>query len=145
MEQKLGQRHTYAALTDSTFLIILCFDAGEGYNRWAAKDLQTLTGTFTHSRYVLCMLCFPPHCCWFHCVAHCYPDNMASGECWCRPYRMNLEELLIQRRAGSDLVPGMQCLVRAFAPELAGKTLDQVRSDAIVCAKRLGMAKASLS
>ena len=56
---------------------------------------------------------------------------------------MNLEQLLTQGRAEIDLVPGMQCLVRAFAPELAGKTLDQVNRDAIA-EKYVGMSRLSL-
>lgn len=44
----------------------------------------------------------------------------------CRSYSIWLDKLSYRFHTTEDLVLGMHCLLRAFAPELAGETLEQV-------------------
>lgn len=58
-----------------------------------------------------------------------------DGKTWCRAYGMDLEALLVAAKptsmpASMDLLAGMDCLLRVLVPELAGRTLDEVRKDA---------------
>ena len=50
----------------------------------------------------------------------------------CRSYHVKLRQLSYGTAPNGDLLRGMQCLLRAFAPELAGQTLEQVRDEAVV-------------
>lgn len=50
----------------------------------------------------------------------------------CRSYHVKLRQLSYGTAPNRDLLLGLQCLLRAFAPELAGQTLEQVRDKAVV-------------
>ena len=55
MEAGVGRQRTYGALTDGCYLLLLCYDAGEGFQSWQpGKDL---TGTLTRSRCSSATVC----------------------------------------------------------------------------------------
>ena len=37
MEKGLGRQRIYGALTDGTYMVMLCFDAGENWEEWTTK------------------------------------------------------------------------------------------------------------
>ena len=131
MENKTATQRTYGALMDGRHMMLICFDASEGWESWKL-GMKELNGTFTHSRYALCMLCTPLHrqsC--FRCDAPLLSCHTGiSKGIGCSTYAMDLKGLLYEaKRKSRDMVLGVQCLMRAFAPELAGASLAQVAAD----------------
>ena len=56
MRNRQGQQRTCGARTDSTHMMIICFDAGAAFRHWNQQDFRKLKGSFSHTRCALSCL-----------------------------------------------------------------------------------------
>ena len=68
-------------------------------------------------------------------ICGCRAREKNQRECYCRAFDIGLDNLLGKavNRPSKDLILGMDCLLHAFAPELAGKTIKQVGDAGEMC------------